>query len=461
MTTTLVLPPLIADDIARKAALDVESAGVLLARLALIGGTTRLLAREIIWTDSASYLERSNHHMAIESSGYVPALSRAEADGSIAIWLHIHPGDDGVPEPSSDDVEVDRAIADLFRLRSGARWHGTLIASPRGDFFTFTGKLEDESGTIVPVDRIWAVGERWRLVPAFEQDAGGIDPMFDRNVRAFGPGIQSLLGDLRIGIVGSGGTGSAVVEQLVRLGVRDILLMDTDSLSLSNVTRVYGSSPSDVGRAKVDVLRDHLMRICPSLCCRTTNAMSTSRSAAEELAQCDLVFGCSDDNAGRLVLSRLSTYFLLPVIDMGVLISSGVDGTITGVDGRVTTLSPGAACLVCRDRVDLARAAAELRTPEERQRLADEGYAPALGQTEPAVVAFTTAVAAAAVNDFLDRLIGYGPPDRPSETLLRMHEREISTNSAEPREGHYCHQAQGRWGAGCEEPFLGQLWPAA
>ena len=161
------------------------------------------------------------------------------------------------------------------------------------------------------------------------------------------------------------------------------------------------------------------------------------------------------------MLSRLSTYFLLPVIDVGVIISSGSDGTITGIDGRVTTLSPGAACLVCRSRVDMARAAAEMHTPEERRRLEDEGYAPALGRTEPAVVAFTTAVAAAAVNEFLDRLIGYGPPDHPNETLLRIHERDVSTNSASPRERHYCHPAEGKWGAGCEEPFLGQVWTAA
>ena len=60
----------------------------------------------------------------------------------------------------------------------------------------------------------------------------------------------------------------------------------------------------------------------------------------------------------------------------------------------------------------------------------------------------------------LDRLIGYGPPDHPTETLLRLHEREISTNRAGPRDHHYCHKSQGKWGAGDEEPYLGQLWPA-
>ena len=114
---------------------------------------------------------------------------------------------------------------------------------------------------------------------------------------------------------------------------------------------------------------------------------------------------------------------------------------------------------MCRNRIDLARAAAELQTPEERKRLADEGYAPALGQTEPAVVAFTTVVAALAVNELLDRLIGYGPPEHPNELLVRLHDREISNNRVDPHPGHFCHPSQNKWAFGDEQPFLGQLWP--
>ena len=94
--------------------------------------------------------------------------------------------------------------------------------------------------------------------------------------------------------------------------------------------------------------------------------MCTHESVAAVLANVDLVFGCTDDNAGRLVLSRLSTYYLVPVVDVGVVLSSDVQGLLTGIDGRVTVLSPGNACLVCRDRIDTARASAEMQTRQER-----------------------------------------------------------------------------------------------
>lgn len=460
MTATLVLTEAIAEEIAVASRSPVERAAVLLVRRVATGGDVRLLSRSLHWVSSDAYIAQSSRHMLIRSEGYVPALGAAEMDGAIPIWFHTHPGQDGVPLPSTHDRQVDREISDLFQMRSGSGYYATLIVSPRGTDFAFSGEITPENGETISIDRVWIVGERWRLLYNFQADASPPASLFDRNVRAFGSAIQTVLSDLRVGIVGAGGTGSAVAEQLVRLGVRHLLLVDNDFLSESNVTRVYGSTPRDVGRPKVEVLRDHLMAIAPSLDCTVERGMITMIGIAKALSGRDLVFGCTDDNAGRLILSRLSTYFLTPVIDLGVLLSSDSLGVLTGIDGRVTTLVPGAGCLVCRDRVDMARAAAEMKTPEERRRLADEGYAPALGQVEPAVVAFTTAVAAAAVNELLDRLIGYGPSDRPTETLLRLHEREISTNRALPRGAHYCHPSQGKWGAGEEEPFLGQLWGA-
>jgi molybdopterin/thiamine biosynthesis adenylyltransferase len=223
---------------------------------------------------------------------------------------------------------------------------------------------------------------------------------------------------------------------------------------------VYGSTPDDVGKPKVQVLGAHLQRIMPGARVEGVQAMITMEPIARRLAECDVVFGCTDDNAGRLVLSRLAIYMLIPVIDCGVLLTSDEAGKLDGIHGRVTVLIPGQACLICRDRIDLARASAELLTPEERTRRADEGYAPALGQTEPAVVAYTTAIGAIAVSELLERLIGYGPNPRPSEVLFRCHDRELSTNIAHPRNRHYCNPLSGKIGIGMTQPFLEQTWPA-
>ena len=458
MSTTLVLPGSLVREMEGRTALPDESGAVLLVRRhAVEDGGTRLLGRSLHWVPEQAYLDRSPLEMRIRSEGYVHSLGIAEEDRAIPMWLHTHPN--GSPVSSGKDAKVEAALAEVFRLRSGSDYFGTVIVSPSDNGLALTGTLQRAGATKEPIDRFWFVGDRWQLQDAFDAGGESFQPgVFDRSVRAFGEAVQRTIGELDIAIVGVGGTGSSVAEQLVRLGARRLSLVDADVLSASNVTRVYGSTPTRVGQRKTDILAGHLREIAPDLQCRVIHGLCSSRRVARSLAGVDLIFGCTDDNAGRLVLSRLSSYYLVPVIDTGVLLSNDAWETLTGIDGRITVLSPGNACLLCRGRLDLARAAAEMKTPEERIRLADEGYAPALGEAEPAVVTFTTMAASFAISELLERLIGYGDSPRPSEILVRIHDRAISTNRVSPRPGHYCDPHAGKLGWGDTEPFLDQIW---
>jgi molybdopterin/thiamine biosynthesis adenylyltransferase len=458
MTATVVLDAALADEIRHVAEEFNETAGILLSSVVRApNGDIRLLAREMVWLEKSAYDKRGPFGLLLNSEGYTRPLATAETLGAVPIWVHTHPGQNASPRPSTHDELVDAKIADVFRLRSGSAYYGALIFSRVGADLAFTGHL-DFDGQEVAFEHLWIVGDRFQLIRAYGNDRIVESDIFDRNIRAFGGAVQDALGQLHVGIVGNGGTGSAIAEQLVRLGVRNFTLVDPDVLSESNVTRVYGSTHADIGRAKVEVLADHLIRVAPDAKCARLRSTVNVEGTAKHLAACDLIFGCTDDNAGRLVLSRIATYLLTPVIDCGVLLSSDENGRLVGVDGRVTSVFPGTACLVCRNRIDLARASAELLTPSERIRREDEGYAPALGQREPAVVAFTTMVAATVVSELLERLIGYGPEPRPTEVLVRCHEREISTNIAAPRKGHYCDPAAGKMGLGMSEPYLGLTW---
>ena len=460
MTVTLVATEQIADELFEAAGVDVETAGVLLARhVEAPGGGIRLLARGIHWVPDCAYRERKASKMSIASHGYVPALAAADADQSVPIWLHTHPGKDMSPRPSKHDEIVNEELSDLFRLRSGSPLYGALVIARTGGHLCFTGCIESSHGR-TDIDRLWVTGRRFKLAQNWLHETPSPPDQFDRNIRAFGGEIQKVLSDLHIAVIGNGGTGSSVIEQLVRLGVRHLHLVDPDTLTASNLTRVYGSFPEDVGKPKVDVIAAHVGRIAHDAEVIATQNTITVEATAKLLLDADVIFGCTDDNAGRLVLSRIASYFLTPVIDCGVLLTSAGSGQIEGIYGRVTMLVPGSACLVCRNRIDLQRAAAEMLAPEEHRRLAGEGYAPALAGVEPAVVAFTTQVGAAAVSELLERLIQYGPEPAPTEVLLRAHEREMSTNDEPPRDGHYCHPGRGKLGLGVTEPFLEQTWQA-
>ncbi|MFJ9806600.1 HesA/MoeB/ThiF family protein [Streptomyces wuyuanensis] len=456
--TTLTLTTEVADRLTAVAARPVESAAVLLARrAALPDGGLRLLGVRLLEVPDDAYRERTATAISISSDGFMPALREAEHAGATAIWVHTHPLPGSAPVPSRRDAVVDAQLADTFRARTASGLYGTLIVAPHEGGMTFTGRIEGEHQAAI--DRIFIAGPTFRLLRSFDSGTPALPALHDRQIRAFGTEIQHVLGDLTVAVVGAGGTGSAVAEQLVRLGIRRLTLIDPDTLSTSNLTRVYGSTPADVGRPKVHVLADHLNRIADGVAVEPVIGSVSQRKIAQHVVGADIVFGCTDDEAGRLRLSRFSHAYLTPVIDCGVKITATPQGQIRDIIGRITVLHPGAACLLCRNRVIPALAAAQERAAEEQVQLAKEGYAPALPGIEPAVVTYTTATAAAAVNELLERLVDYGPPPRPSETLLLFHDRRTSSNHQEPTPAHYC-ASVATAGYGDTERYWGLSWAA-
>jgi molybdopterin/thiamine biosynthesis adenylyltransferase len=457
--STLVVPAWIAEEIADAARERRETAGVILAGLARSEADLRLLAREVRWVPEDAYRRRTPRSLSILSSGYVDALARAEETQTVPVWLHTHPGTDAVPQRSEYDEEVDAELAETFRTRSGTDVYASVVVSPAEQHVRFSGIVVDGNETRT-LDRLYIVGPRWSLLVADDAPAEAqIPTMFDRQVRAFGGDLQRILATLRVAVVGCGGTGSAVAEQLIRLGIRSLLVIDPDAIVDSNVTRVYGSTPAAIGLPKADVLARHLRLIAPDGDIQPVRRMVTEEEVARRLTACDLVFGCTDDNAGRLVLSRLSAYYLVPLIDVGVLLSS-TDGVLQGIDGRITVVTPGEGCLVCRGRIDTDRARAEQLDPAERESLQAQGYAPELGEVEPSVVPYTSLVASLAVAEVIERFVGYGPHPEPGEILARCHDRELSTNTRAPDSRHYCSPEGGQLGLGDRTPFLGQTWRA-
>ena len=250
MSTTLVLPGSLVSEIEEHARLPDESGAVLLVRdHATENGDMRLLGRALHWVPEHAYVQRTPREMKIRSDGYVAPLGLAEETCAIPMWLHTHP--EGPPLASRKDARVEAALADLFRLRSGSDYFGTVIVSPSDDGLALTGTLQQADSVRGPIDRFWFVGDRWSLYDAFDARRRHFERgVFDRSIRAFGEAIQRTIGELDIAVVGVGGTGSAVAEQLVRLGARKLLLIDADVLSASNVTRVYGSTVAPSRRPK-------------------------------------------------------------------------------------------------------------------------------------------------------------------------------------------------------------------
>ena len=66
------------------------------------------------------------------------------------------------------------------------------------------------------------------------------DSRYDRQVRFFGEEGQEKLESTSVGVIGTGGLGSHVVQQLAFLGIGEMLLVDPDVLESSNANREVG-----------------------------------------------------------------------------------------------------------------------------------------------------------------------------------------------------------------------------
>lgn len=427
-----------------------ETAGILLAGVAEDDGRRTLCVNSVHWVPESAYELREARRLRIGSRGWMPALGIAATGDWQPVFFHTHPN--GNAGPSRADELVEAELGRDFQVRVD-RPYTSLILGGSPDEPSFTGVMKGAQ-----IGRVRVVGTRLQFLSAADIAKSSVEPpsAFDRQIRAFGERGQRLLSSLRFGVVGAGGTGSAVFEQLVRLGAGEIVLIDDDRVTETNPTRIHESCMSDVGEPKVDVLARAAARIGLGTKIIPIDAKVTTREAFEALRGCDAVFGCTDDNAGRGILSRFAYYYLTPVFDIGVLVGSRHD-QISMIEARLTTMVPGTPCLFCRGRIDANRLREEMQSGEEVAELAREGYALGLAERDPAVVSYTTMIASMAVDELLQRLFGFGADNPSSEVLIRIPPREVRHLGGKSVDGHFCADP-GISGRADREPPLGMAW---
>lgn len=456
MTATLAFAQSSWDELCSALEADQETAWVLLARHVgdVASSDVTLLVREVVSVSDDAYTVRTGDRISITPVGWLPTFVRADAEDCVPIFVHTHPG---APAPHSRfDLQLDDELARVadVRLESGA--YASLVLGGSATNPEFAGRVNSRDKSWIELDRVRVVGQRLSL---YTHDGPDSLPMFDRQVRAFGPDGQKLLEQLRVGVVGAGGTGSAIIEQLVRSGVRDLVIIDPQKLANTNVTRVYGSTLDQVDHPKVEVATEHAKRIGLGVRIKAIVGDILDEENAKALAHCDIIFGCTDDHAGRLVMTRLPQVMLQLLIDCGVVIDSR-QGILFDIFARVSVVTPTTACLVCTGDVDSEIARVEGMRDDERKSMQRQGYAPELDHPDPSVITFTTMAAALAVNELLSRLFGYCDEDPANRLVSRIGSREISKTRHDVRGTHRCGKSR-HLAAGLEDPFLGYGWSHA
>jgi hypothetical protein len=363
-----------------------------------------LCVQEIMPVSYEACFERKPDKVSWPTDVINPLLEKATGRGWAIIKFHSHPG---YYEQFSgiDDYSDGLLFPSIHNWMNDGLPHASCIMLPDGRIF---GRFFDEENHASQVDLFAVTGSdlvfwNYGTQKQIRQD------LQTRNLQAFGKGTVAALSKLKIGVVGCSGTGSPTIEQLKRLGVGELVLVDPDYVDFLNLNRIINSTLKD---AEGKVAKTTLMkRAIEETGFRTKvtcfEKAITDRAVVKELAGCDVLFSCVDSVEARHVLNLIASFYIVPLFDMGVDIIADGQGGIQTINGIVHYIQPGGSSLLSRGQYTIE----QLRTESIRRRdpaeIARNQYLAAAGESSPAVISINMQVAAAAVNEFLARLHPY------------------------------------------------------
>lgn len=362
------------------------------------------------------------------------ALGRCQAEDLVVLKLHSHPA--GAAFFSTVDDASDSELLSAVARRIGGEQLSAV--------FTHDGQIlartVNAQGDFAPIDRIVVVGDE---ISVLDRSVGGPARDFDlRHRQMFGSRTTELLSRLTIGIVGTSGTGSPVVEMLARLGVGRLVLVDDDKVEVKNLNRIYGTTRRDADEraSKVKVIAAFVDNLGLGVEVEPFAQRVDAPEAWAALSVCDIVFGCMDSVEGRDHLNRLATMATLPYFDLGVRLDADGEGGVESVSGVVHYLQPGGSSLKSRGVYSDEDVYAEHLSRTEPGFYADQvrrGYIRGIAVDRPAVISINTALASTAVNEMLARLHPFRT--RPNhefavQRLLISHGRMMQAPEGAPDE---------------------------
>ena len=138
---------------------------------------------------------------------------------------------------------------------------------------------------------------------------------FLRTEMLLGSEALTRLQSARVAVFGLGGVGGYVVEALARSGVGSLDLIDSDTVSVSNLNRQILATHTTVGMLKVDAARNRVLDINPACNVKTWPVFYTPDTAdAFDFTQYDYIVDAIDTVTGKLALVERAKAAGTPII---------------------------------------------------------------------------------------------------------------------------------------------------
>jgi molybdopterin/thiamine biosynthesis adenylyltransferase len=398
-----------------------EWAGYLLCGALDTGDRLVLLGREWCPIPEKYRIRGTAHGMTWHPDFDIEMLNRAQRERLGCVVIHHHSG--RTPGPSGTDRRTRDSLLPFISREAPTQPHAFVIMgdqSGAGQIYVGGKHVADLTATCIVGSAI----ESWSRNSENLAQERDLDARHDRFVRGFGPRALARLRSAKVGIVGNGGGGSHVIQQLAYLGIGSFVLVDGDRIEESNLNRLIGAvakrsqgfldrvlrrERGDLGKPKVGVMERMIREVSETASVATFFQHFPSTETVQALRQCDVIVACVDRLQVRDDLNRLSKRYLIPLIDVGLeIVPAGAAAmTVAAISGRVTKVLPDGPCLRCQGVVDDPKL--------ERERGGQAlGYTGPVRVPDPAVVTLNGVVASIASTEVLQVITGFAGHDSPN-----------------------------------------------
>jgi hypothetical protein len=393
-----------------------EHGGVLLCGVASANGSTRLLARRfMLAVDGTDYVPGERGYRALTAAFVRRAARDAAKEQLVPLFVHGHGRGDSVAFSVIDMASHERGYPALLDI-CGTHVGALVIASHAvaGDVWMTHGGRAEIHLTVVVGSNITRLTPRPTRSPAAHEGQ-------DRQVRLFGEEGQEILRTTTVGVVGVGGAGMITVELLSRLGIGRVVAIDPDRVEITNLPRLPGATSRDALTLLTASRRPEWLRrfgkrhatpkvkvaqrmartagqgtVVEPHMCNVRNAR-----AVDALKTCDYIVLAADSATARHIVNIIGHQYLIPIVQVGVMITPNDDGTIEDLFAVERHLQPGGWCLRCSGLVLADRLAIE-SMPEAQRRFADYGT----GQPAPSVITLNAIAVSHAITQMMLSLTG-------------------------------------------------------
>jgi molybdopterin/thiamine biosynthesis adenylyltransferase len=149
-------------------------------------------------------------------------------------------------------------------------------------------------------------------------------------LREVGGAGQLRLKQASVAVVGAGGMGSPAIQYLAAAGVGRLVIIDDDTVDLSNLQRQTLFGDADVGASKVAAAETAARRITPHVTIETLAVRLDAANAATLLAGVDVVLDGTDSFSTRLAVADAAHALRIPLVSSAVGQFEGQLGVFRG-----------------------------------------------------------------------------------------------------------------------------------